>query len=366
MKKVLIVAADGLSKSGVPNVFMSIIKNLSPEGYVFDVAYFDTNHTYYANEIESFGGKAIYVKTNYGKKGKIKKLLDKMKLKNRIKKILKENGPYDVVHSFKGFESGYILQAAKELKIEKRFSHLCFRYSESSNPLIRMIEKKEITKTKKYSTHAIFDSIGNMNNNLPGFEKNVLIRNCYNEDELFFSPLLSKEDSIKLVQVGSYSSNKNQKFTLELFERLLKEKPLSQLHFIGFPNADDPTYYDDLLKMIEKKHLGSSVFTHSFDAKLRDIFAQCNYCIFPSVIESFGIVPIEAQSVGLRCFCSDSIPQENNVGGCVYLPLSNLDLWVSSILEDYKKTLGEHSKFDLTAFSKKEIMQQYLNLYKGE
>ena len=36
---------------------------------------------------------------------------------------------------------------------------------------------------------------------------------------------------------------------------------------------------DDLLKMIEEKHLGSSVFTHSFDVKQRDIFAQCNYCI---------------------------------------------------------------------------------------
>lgn len=169
-----------------------------------------------------------------------------------------------------------------------------------------------------------------------------------------------------MVQVGSYSSNKNQKFSLELLERILKEKPLSQLHFVGFPNADDPTYYEDLLQIIKEKQLIASVFIHDFDAKLRDIFAKCNYCIFPSFIESFGIVPIEAQSVGLRCFCSDSIPHENNVGGCFYLPLSNPDLWVSSILEDYKQTHGEHSKFDLKAFSKDAINKQFLNLYSDE
>ena len=60
MKRVLIVAADGLTKSGVPNVFINIIRNMSNKGYVFDVLYFDEKDAFYKKEIESFGGKAIY------------------------------------------------------------------------------------------------------------------------------------------------------------------------------------------------------------------------------------------------------------------------------------------------------------------
>ena len=363
MKRVLIVAADGLSKSGVPNVFMGIIKNLSPKGYVFDVVYFDDTHTYYLDEINASGGKAIFLKTSHNKKGKLKKLHDKMMLCKRISKIIKENGPYDVVHSFKGFDSGYILKAAKKHKIEQRFSHLCFTYVKSKNPLVRLIEKIEIAKTKKYSKNAIFDSEKTMNINLPGYERNRIIRNYFNDDELTFIPLKKEEDLIKFVQIGSYSFNKNQMFSLEVFKKVLHKKPGSQLHYIGFPNPDDLGYFDKLSQLVKEKGLEGNVIFHNFDAKQKDIFEECNYCLFPSIYESFGIVPVEAQAVGLKCFCSDTVTRENNCGGCTYLPLNDSDAWVNAILDDFKKTSGKHNKFDVSRFAKETITNEYLDLY---
>ena len=59
MKKILIVASDGLSKSGVPTTFMNIIRGLN-KTFIFDVLYFDKTDDFYKNEINSLGGKAIY------------------------------------------------------------------------------------------------------------------------------------------------------------------------------------------------------------------------------------------------------------------------------------------------------------------
>lgn len=363
MKRVLIVAADGLSKSGVPNVFMNIIKNLSPRGFVFDVVYFDATQTYHLDEINASGGKAIFIKTNHNKKGKLKKLYDKMMLGKRIRRVIKENGPYDVVHSFKGFDSGYILKAAKKEKIEKRFSHLCFTYIKSKNPLINIIDRIEISKTKKYSVNAIFDSEKTMNNNLPGYERNKLIRNYFNDSELQFAPLAKEEDAIKLIQIGSYSFNKNQKFTLEVFRKILEKKPNSKLHYIGFPNPDDLDYYNKLVEIVKEEKLQNNVVFHKFDVKQKDIFAECNYCIFPSIYESFGIVPVEAQAVGLKCFCSDTVTRENNCGGCTYLPLKDVDTWVDAILKDFENSKGKHNKFDVSLFSTQTITEIYVDLY---
>ncbi|HBF68600.1 MAG TPA: hypothetical protein DDW20_04725, partial [Firmicutes bacterium] len=54
MKKILLVAADGFSKTGVPAVFMNIVRNLSKRGFSFDIIYFDERFKYYYDEFCSF------------------------------------------------------------------------------------------------------------------------------------------------------------------------------------------------------------------------------------------------------------------------------------------------------------------------
>lgn len=363
MKKVLIVACDGFSKSGVPNVFVNIIREMSKQGYSFDVLYFDENMPYYKSELQNLGCKLIY-SDFYKRKNKIGKLIAKYRATKMFSKIIKEYGPYDCVDSFKGFESGYVMKAAYKSGIKNRIVHLGFIYKESHNSIIRHFEKKERKLIEKHSSFIVCDS-SKTQHNIPNSHKTIVIKPFY--DRFFkYSEYKGNNDSISLVQIGSYSSNKNQLFSLKILKDIIKQYPKSILHFIGFNNSQDPSYFNELKEAIEDDGLINNVILHPFDENAVKLFEQCSYLLFPSISESFGIVPVEAQASGLTCLCSDTVTTENNAGGCYYLPLNNKELWVQTILEDFKKTKGEHRHFDLLPFSSSEIIKKYQALYQGD
>ena len=366
MKRVLIIAADGLTKSGVPNVFINIIRNLSGKGFSFDVLYFDNDGAFYKDEIEKYGGRAIYSPIDTLKTSKISKFKTKLKYVNEIQTVISNYGPYDCVHSFKGFESGYFLKGAKKMGVSQRIAHLTFFYKKPKNVAVRLIENYEKRLVEKYSTFVVSDSERTSNNNMPKSKKRIVIRNFVDEDYYSFSELQRDNEGINFIQIGSYCSNKNQLFSLNIFKKIVKVFPESKLAFVGFRNPDDMQYLDSLVDEVKKLGLDNHVSFHKHDADTRQLFKRSNFLLFPSHNESFGIVVIEAQLSGLYCFCSDSISQEGNCGGCIYLPLSNPELWISNIFDLFKKNNGEHRAFDCSKFNKCNIIKTYMDIYEGK
>lgn len=364
MKRVLIVASDGLTKSGVPTTFVNIIRGLK-DSFVFDVLYFDEKDAFYKDEINSLGGKAIYCPIDTFKTNKLKKLLTKFNYTKTIKRIISENGPYDIVHAFKGFESGYVLKAAKLLNVPIRIAHKTFIYNKTKNPIINFIEKMELKLTVKYSTLNIADSLKSLQN--PGdFSKNGIVLKTYVDDSIYkFSKLSPDQEPIAFIQIGSYSVNKNQLFSLRVFEKILRDFPHSKLHFVGFDNSDKNFYFNQMCAEIKNKQLSDHVQFYNFDTNVPVLFKKCNFLLFPSHYESFGIVPVEAQMSGLCCFCSDTITEESNCGGNYYLPL-DVDTWVAKIKEVFLLGNGQHIKFDCSEFSRQRIISKYLKIYSGE
>lgn len=365
MKRILFVATDGLTKTGVPNVFMNIMRNMHSLGYVFDVLYFDKEMSYYEEEIKQLGGKVIYSDLDKHKTNKFKKLVWKKRTSKEIAKVIKENGPYNSVHSFKDLDSGYILRAAYKCGISSRVSHMVFTYKASKNPIVKAVENHERKLIDKYADYIISDSTKTSKNNIPYSKKNIVIRNFYDE-KFSYSDLDENAKNISLIQIGTYSYNKNQKFTLHILEELIKQYPDSVLHYVGFKNADDPSYFDSLVEEVENKGLEKHVVFHAHDEDTNSLFRKCHYLIFPSLMESFGIVPVEAQSAGLSCFCSSTVTKENNCGGCTYLSLEEPQKWVEAIINDFKATKGAHKKFNLTDFSASEIVKKYELIYENK
>lgn len=365
MKKVLFVATDGLSKTGVPNVFMNIMRNMKPLGYIFDVLYFDKTMSYYEDEIIKLGGKVIYSDLDEHKTNKLNKLLWKKRTSKIIERIIKEYGPYDSIHSFKDLDSGYILRAAQKLGVPSRISHMAFTYKASKNPFVNMVEKHEKKLIDKYANYIISDSTKTSKNNIPFSKKNIVVRNFYDE-KFSFSELDNNAKDISLIQIGTYSFNKNQKFSLLILKELVKQYPNSVLHYVGFKTNGNPKYYDELVEEIKTNGLEKHIVFHAHDEDTNLLFKQCHYLIFPSLMESFGIVPVEAQAAGLSCFCSNTVTRENNCGGCIYLPLEEPQKWVDAIIKDFEISKGLHKHFDLGGFSKESIVKQYVKIYGNE
>ena len=59
------------------------------------------------------------------------------------------------------------------------------------------------------------------------------------------------------------------------------------------------------------------------DADMPKLLSQSSGFLFPSLHEGFGIVLIEAQAMGVKCYASDTVPRATDCGCVIYLPLKD-------------------------------------------
>ena len=138
---------------------------------------------------------------------------------------------------------------------------------------------------------------------------------------------------LTFVQIGTFSITKNQLFSVKVIQALRKIGHDARLVLIGF---QDGSYIELVKKYVTEHRLGECVSFLSGETDSRIVLSGASYLLMPSLHEGFGIVLIEAQAMGVKCFASDQIPRSTNCGGVEYLPLDT-NLWVKSIEEDFQK-----------------------------
>ncbi|HBM70356.1 MAG TPA: hypothetical protein DD377_03120 [Firmicutes bacterium] len=364
MKKILLVAADGFSKTGVPAVFMNIVRNLSKRGFSFDIIYFDERFKYYYDEFCSFGGKAYLLQKQH-KTVFLKKIARYISARHYFKKTLKvltNNGPYIAVHCFNEYRSCSFLKAAAIANVPLRIYHCNNIVRIGGNIFNRLLMAKEKKQCLKYGTTFIGCSkkaIESAFGNLVNF---TIVNNPYDDSEFQFTKeSVFRHDKLRLVQTSGYCDGKNQLFSLDVIAELLKKTKNVEMNFIGMDISKK--YRKKIDKKICKLNLNKNVFFYNFDIEQKPIFDKCNYFLFPSKSEAFGIVLIEAQACGLKCFASDETPTEVDVGGCVRLPLlQNPKKWADAIFNDFAASAKKQS-YDCSAYKNEYILYKYINLY---
>ena len=104
MVKVLQVHG-GMERGGTESVIMNWYRNIDRNEVQFDFTTMQEQRCAYDDEIESMGGKIIYVPPR-AKVGNLNHF-------KAIYKCIKENGPYDAVHSHMNYHGGLVALAAK-------------------------------------------------------------------------------------------------------------------------------------------------------------------------------------------------------------------------------------------------------------
>lgn len=362
MDKILFVAQEGLNKGGVQTVIMSLVENLSCK-YQIDIVLFTSEERYYDKIFESYGGRIYRIafldgRTKWAKR--VNRILKSTVGYFLLKKIIRNNGPYKAIHCHNSIESVTALRVAKNCGIRNRINQVHVVFDDSS---LSGLKKAKYDKTKIQMAHLATASIGCSKMACESFFKGdyQIILNPYNE-ELFKQTETDtrKFDSPVIVQVGNLSGLKNQIFTLKVFNIILQKYPNAHLNFIG----PDCGAYASLKAYIAENNMGHNVTFFAPDVNIPKIMQQSSCLVLPSLTESFGIVLVEAQAMGLKCFASDKVPQEANAGGCVYLPIGNTEgIWADAIESEFAISCGTHKKYDVSKFSSKLIAEQIDKLY---
>ena len=105
------------------------------------------------------------------------------------------------------------------------------------------------------------------------------------------------------------------------------------------------------------------------DQEMRDVYAQADILLFPSVHEGFGLPIIEAQATGRPVLTSQLEPMSSVAGGaaCLVEPYhaQSIREGLKKIIEneDYRNDLVEKGFKNVERFQLKNVTKQYTDLY---
>ena len=359
MKKVLMISCDGLGNGGVQHVMMNIVRNLSNK-FNFDMLLFTKEVRYFDAEFSKYGN--IFRITKYEGPSLFRKKIDYyirfFRIYNGVKKILKNNGPYNVIHCHNLFEAAPCLMAAKECEVPIRISH-CHSSPNSSHFLAefyRFIYRKIINSCATYklgcsqlATDYLF-----------GKNKGISVPNAIDLHKFDLSRYPIHKIKHSFIHVGSFGLTKNQSFILDVFKIIQKQWQDATLKMIGNKNEE----YEKLLyKKITDLNL-KNVQLLPHDSNIPNLFSQSEYMIFPSLFEGFPLVLLEAQAMNVKCFVSNVITMEANIGLCKYISLNKPEeYWAKEIFKSEKEPIN---KIDLNNISLSNYITKINQIYEGK
>lgn len=364
-EKILLVSCEGLGKGGVQIVLMNIVRQLSHK-YIFDIILFTDEKRYYDDEFESYGGKIIRIPFYEGH-SKIKKRLDfcirGSRLYRSIKKEITKNGPYKAIHCNNFYESALCVKGATKCGIPVKIVHNHI-FMVKTNIIKAFIENRYLKLIKKHSTHLIGCSLESCTSMFGEDENYKVIPNPYDDKKFIPKRDLDVPREFEITHVGNFCDNKNQIFSLEVLAEIIKRHPEAKLNLIGNCSKEYKMRIEEAIRELGVK---DNVVIYPFDADIPEILEKSSAFIFPSRNEGFGIVLVEAQAMGVRCYASDTVPYITDAGGCTYMSLKDgAKKWADKIIEDYEKYQGKHIKCDCSRYEPQKVAKIFDDIYSGK
>lgn len=363
-KRVLIIASSNMSLSGVPVVYMSIVRALKDE-YSFDIIILKNDDMYFEQEFKSYGGK-IYFFNCQKPNGTFKSLIWAIfKLKRKTKAFFNEQidiNNYDCIHSFNGEFGSIVFSKLKNKKTIKIF-HICSAQSayKRKKKLKELIWESIFSPVCKYADHILFVSKASLENS--GYKsKGLILYNIYDEEK-YGKIEKCIHNSLCLTQIGTFSSRKNQLFSLRVLHEILNFYPDAKLNIVGKEIEDG---YLKLIKLyIKNNNLNDNVNICDPSTDRIQLNRMTSFVIYPSLQDSFGLVLIESQASGIHCFASNTIPNDADLGNVDFIELDE-NKWSKLICDFYRRHGNARiAPINLEKFSKNTFKNTLLALYEG-
>lgn len=154
------------------------------------------------------------------------------------------------------------------------------------------------------------------------------------------------KDRFLVGTLGRLDPVKNHERMISIFRAVKTQCPEAALLIVG---GDRDGRMKRLKALAEELGIGPDVY---FTGQRQDgdaILAAMDRFLLTSKSESFSLVTIEAQALGVPCVVSDAVPEEVACKGCTRMPLAASDeAWAKAILAPASdQCIGKPEQFDL-------------------
>lgn len=304
----------GMNQGGVETWLMHILRHINRDRFRMDFLVHTKQPCAYDNEIRALGGQIIPClhpsrPWTYA---------------SNFKRILREYGSYDIVHSHVHHFSGYVLRLAQQAGVPVRIahSHLNSSSHEAKAGLKRRLYltlmKGSIARYAKIglgcSRSALADLFGSAWETDPRWR----VLSCaidltpfqYFVDSVAVRAELGiPANAFVIGHVGRFVEQKNHQFLVDIAAEVAKREPRMHLLLIG-----DGFLRPDIEQKVAQVGLTDRViFARTRPDVPRLMLGAMDVFLFPSLYEGLGLVLVEAQAARLPCIFSDVVPEEADV-----------------------------------------------------
>lgn len=149
------------------------------------------------------------------------------------------------------------------------------------------------------------------------------IRTCRLADEVVGQEAAAAKketarDLVNVLCVSTLEPRKNHRILIEAFARASAKLPTMRLHLVGDRHRDAHELADAIANATKKN---PNLIWHGKVSpdRLAALYAICDFTVYPSLIEGFGLPVVESIWLGRPCICADwGVMAENSAGGgCV-------------------------------------------------
>ncbi len=261
----------------------------------------------------------------------------------RFCRLIRQSGPYDIVHGHLNHYNGYIMRLARWSGVPARISHSHTDTTARERAAgwkrrlgIRLL-RKWITR---YSSQGLAASVPAAISmfGTQWAERNLCrIMHC----GVDLSPFGQTYDRVRtraelgipdnawvIGHVGRMVEVKNHRLIIDTFANLRSQAENAYLLLVG----DGPLMGDLTQQARELNVSDRVVFAGSRSDVPRILCAAVDTFVFPSKLEGLGIALIEAQAAGLPCLVSDVVPDEADVIPDLITRLSVHQSWAPALL----------------------------------
>ena len=163
--------------------------------------------------------------------------------------------------------------------------------------------------------------------------------------------------------VGRFAPEKNHAFMLDILSSLLQNGIDAKMMFVG-----DGATKEDTVMEAQKRGLIQYVHFMATTSDAEKYYPAFDVFLFPSSFEGFGMAALEAQSCGVPCVCSDTVPKTIDVTHTTrFISLSKpKEYWAKSVSEIRSLSREEmyRAVFD-SAYNIEKQIPKFVNLLKG-
>ena len=294
-----------MEAGGTQALLMNIYRKIDRTKVQFDFLVEYPDKQFYDDEIRELGGRVYY--------STVRKDFNIPKFIKELKRILKQEFPYKIVHMHTYSIGYFCLKAAKQCGVPIRIAH---SHNNETVHDIKYLPKLALQKI--YTIHAtdLFacsEEAGKYLFRDKSFHvlKNAIDSVKFVADEKTRDEIrreLNLQGKFVVGHVGRLHPQKNHDFLIDVFKEIKKRRADAELILVGTGPLEEK-----IKNKVAEIELSESVHFLGNRKDMNRIFQAMDVFVFPSLFEGLGIVAIEAQAAGIPLVCSEGLPPETDI-----------------------------------------------------